>query len=157
MFSSTTQQPAGAAHGARTRSNRSPGTSCAWHVQLGPAPYAAAVESYQRAARVAAQFHEDWDLLLSPTLATTPVPLGSLSLASADPAAAWPAYSRFSPFTAIANLTGQPAITLPIARSGDGLPIGMMFTAGLGREDLLLRLAAQLEAASPWQLPADMA
>jgi amidase len=124
----------------------------------GASAYAAAIEAYQRAARAAARFHEDWDLLLSPTLATPPVPLGVLSTENADPAAgAWQAFSRFSPFAAIANLTGQPAISLPIARSGDGLPIGMMFTAGLGREDLLLRLAAQLEAASPWQLPAGTA
>jgi amidase len=124
----------------------------------GASAYAAAIGSYQRAARVAARFHEDWDVVLSPTLATTPVPLGTLSIENAGQAAgAWQAFSRFSPFTAIANLTGQPAISLPIARSGDGLPIGMMFTAGLGREDLLLRLAAQLEAASPWQLPAGTA
>jgi Asp-tRNA(Asn)/Glu-tRNA(Gln) amidotransferase A subunit family amidase len=121
---------------------------------VGAEAYAAAIESYQRAARAAARFHEDWDLLLSPTLATAPVPLGALSIVDNEPVAeTWQSFTRFAPFTALANLTGEPAISLPIARSSDGLPIGMMFTAGLGREDLLLRLAAQLEAANPWPSP----
>jgi amidase len=54
----------------------------------------------------------------------------------------------------MANLTGQPAISLPLARTADELPLGMMFTAAAGREDVLLRLAAQLEQASPWPLVA---
>ncbi len=117
----------------------------------GADAYAAAVQSYQRAARVAAAFYEDWDLLLSPTLATTPVLLGTLpSGPGASVTEVWRAFLRFSPFAPIANLTGQPAISLPLARSPSGLPIGMTFTAALGREDTLLRLAGPLEAASPW-------
>ena len=55
------------------------------------------------------------------------------------------------PFTPIANLTGQPSISLPLGESGDGLPLGVMLTAQTLREDLLLRVAAQLERALPWR------
>ncbi|MOA68727.1 6-aminohexanoate-cyclic-dimer hydrolase [compost metagenome] len=50
----------------------------------------------------------------------------------------------------LANVSGQPAISLPLGMSDNGLPVGMMFTAPLGGEDVLLRLASQLEQASPW-------
>jgi amidase len=55
------------------------------------------------------------------------------------------------PFTPIANVTGQPAISLPLTETGDGLPVGVMLTAQTLREDLLLQVAAQLERALPWQ------
>jgi amidase len=55
-----------------------------------------------------------------------------------------------APFTAVFNCTGQPAISLPLARSEAGLPIGMQFAAAYGREDLLLALAAVFEQAMPW-------
>ena len=55
------------------------------------------------------------------------------------------------PFTPVANLTGQPSISLPLGRSADGMPIGVMLTAQTLREDLLLRVAALFEEASPWR------
>jgi amidase len=119
----------------------------------GTDAYAAAVESHQRAARTAAAFHREWDVLVSPTLARSPVPLGTMAAERGEPAAAtWRAYNEFAPFTAIANLTAQPAISLPLAHCADGLPLGLMFTAAVGREDVLLRLAGQLEQARPWPL-----
>jgi amidase len=60
------------------------------------------------------------------------------------------AISAFSPFTAIHNQTGQPAISLPLHWSGDGLPIGVQFAGRIGTEELLLSLAGQLEQAQPW-------
>jgi amidase len=60
------------------------------------------------------------------------------------------ASARFSPFAAVMNLTGEPSISLPLARSATGLPIGVMLTAALGAEGLLLRVAGQLERAVPW-------
>jgi amidase len=54
------------------------------------------------------------------------------------------------PFTTQSNISGQPAISLPLHVSADGLPVGVQLVAGFGREDLLIRVAAQLEAAAPW-------
>jgi amidase len=110
--------------------------------------YATAVAAVQMATRRAAFFHTSYDILLSPTLATVPPRIGAF--ANPDPLQTLIATGRFAPFTAMMNLTGQPSISLPLARSTSGLPIGVMFTSGLGTEGLLLRLAAQLEAANPW-------
>jgi amidase len=110
--------------------------------------YVDAVGAVQAATRAAARFHLDHDILLSPTLATPPLPLGLMN--GPDPLTALQAGGRFSPYTSVMNLTGEPSISLPLARTAGGLPIGVMLTAALGEEGLLLRLASQLEAAAPW-------
>jgi amidase len=110
--------------------------------------YVDAITSVQAATRAAARFHEHWDVLLCPTVATPAPRLGEMS--GPDAMAALQAGGRFSPFAAVMNLTGQPSISLPLARSAAGLPIGVMCTAALGHEGLLLRLARQLEVATPW-------
>lgn len=97
-----------------------------------------------------AAFHERFDLLLSPTLAKPPVPLGEMRTDTDDIEAYGKALASFSPFTQLANMTGQPSMSIPFHRSPVGLPIGVMFTAPFGREDMLFRLAAQLETARPW-------
>lgn len=61
-----------------------------------------------------------------------------------------PCAMRHSPFAALYNMTGQPAISLPLATTANGLPLGMQFVASMGDEATLLQLAAQLEAAVPW-------
>jgi amidase len=88
-----------------------------------------------------------FDLLLTPTIGTAPPPIGWIG----DPGAA-PGFRvrEVMQFTAQFNVTGQPAISLPLHVSPEGLPIGVQLVAGFGREDLLIRVAAQLEAASPW-------
>jgi amidase len=91
-----------------------------------------------------------FDLLLTPTLAQPPLPLGALTPKSDAPLAAWDKLLGFIPFTPIQNLTGEPAISLPLYWSASGLPIGVQLVAPWGREDLLLRVAGQLEAARPW-------
>ena len=65
--------------------------------------------------------------------------------------------SGYTPFTPVFNTTGQPAISLPLARTGAGLPIGMQFVGRFGAEDTLLNLAAQLERAMPWPRVAPLA
>jgi amidase len=67
-----------------------------------------------------------------------------------DPAADFERQKRFTPYTAMYNATGQPAISLPLFESHEGLPIGMMLVGRPAGEPMLLALAAQLEAALPW-------
>ena len=132
-------------------------------------------------ARSLARFHQRYDLLLTPTLAHPPIRHGQ-----GDPTAAEQTVLdlldrvgvlgllartgllagtvdkiardslQYVPFTQLANLTGTPAMSIPLHWTADGLPLGVQFVAGLGREDCLLQLARQLEAARPWfnRLPA---
>jgi amidase len=97
--------------------------------------------------RMAAWWEVDgWDLLVTPVLNGPPPPLGWLS----DPAAGLGRLIEIMQFTAQFNMTGQPAVSLPLHWNGAGLPIGVQLVAAYGREDLLIRVAAQLEAAAPW-------
>lgn len=91
-----------------------------------------------------------YDIVLTPTLATVPLPVGAIR-DDADPAADFEAQKRFTPWTSAWNVTGMPAISLPLHQSAAGLPIGMMLAARPAEEELLLSLAAQLEAAVPWE------
>jgi amidase len=91
-----------------------------------------------------------FDLLLTPTLAEPPVLLGTFDSPPDNPLAGFMRAAAFTPFTPPFNVTGQPAISLPGAQTRDGLPIGVQLVAAYGREDLLLRVAAQLEEADPW-------
>jgi len=90
-----------------------------------------------------------YDAVLTPTLAQPPLPVGALR-DDADPAADFEAQKRFTPWTSTWNVTGMPAISLPLSVSSDGLPIGIMLAARPAEEELLLSLAAQVEAAAPW-------
>lgn len=113
---------------------------------IGGSAYAAALDMRDLVSAQMAAFHEDYDLLLSPTLAEPPPRLGVLVL-SADPAAFAAQATRFSPYTSLANLTGQPAMSLPLHRTASGLPVGLMFQGRYGEDARLLTLAAQLERA----------
>jgi amidase len=90
-----------------------------------------------------------FDLLLTPTLGELPPELGVLAT-HADPLAGFGRSSRFTPYTPWVNITGQPAISVPVHQSASGLPVGAHLVAAWGREDLLLQVAAQLESAAPW-------
>ncbi len=100
--------------------------------------------------RFAAWWAGGFDLLLTPTLGEPPPRLGEFVSTPEDPFAAAMRALRFTPFTISANVTGQPAISLPLHWNSDGLPIGVQLMAAYGREDLLIRVAAQLEMAKPW-------
>jgi amidase len=116
----------------------------------GPA-YAAAWRWIQRNTRESSKFWEAYDLLLTPTLAEPPAPLGTFKSTPDDPLAAIFRAADYTPFTPPFNATGQPACSLPLYHSASGLPIGVQLVAAYGREDLLLRVAAQLEAANPFE------
>jgi amidase len=94
-----------------------------------------------------------YDAVLSPTVARPPLPLGQLDAGEPDIKTFLAKVFAFAPFTSFYNISGQPAISLPVAWSPEGLPIGMQFSARPGREDVLIRLAAQLEAALDWSKP----
>lgn len=113
--------------------------------------YLAAVGQHQALGRMLAGIHESgFDLLLTPTMGEPPPPLGSFDDSGPDPMVAFERAFLSGCFTAAFNATGQPAISLPLHRSEAGLPIGVQLVAPLGREDLLLRVASQLEQAVPW-------
>jgi len=87
--------------------------------------------------------------VLTPTLAQSPRPVGWFSGAP-DPAEDFARQKRFTPFTAVYNVTGQPAVSVPLHWTGDGLPIGVQLVGRAGGEATLIELASQLEAARPW-------
>ncbi len=100
--------------------------------------------------RMARWWHDDADVLVTPTLTGPPLRIGELWESDSDPLAASRAASRWVRFTMQYNVTGQPAISLPIGRTRDGLPVGVQLVAAWGREDLLLGLAAHLERLVGW-------
>jgi amidase len=109
-----------------------------------------ALEKNQLAGRAAAAWHEDYDLLLTPTMGEPPTRIGEYAPDPENPAMPIIRATPIASYTAPANITGQPAISLPLHWADDGVPIGVQLVAAYGREDLLLRVAAQLEQAQPW-------
>lgn len=113
--------------------------------------YARANNTLQTLAVAVGQFMERFDVILAPTLAAPPLALGRISLTPDCDFQQWgQRVSVFSPFAQMANLTGQPSMSVPLGQSQAGLPIGVMFTGRYGDEALLYRLAGQLERAAPW-------
>ncbi|MEZ5073650.1 MAG: amidase [Solirubrobacterales bacterium] len=99
---------------------------------------------------VAGWFETGYDLLLTPTMAEVAPPLGVIDTAAPDPMSAFTRCLPSGAFTAIFNITGQPGISVPLHWTGEGVPVGVQLVAPFGREDLLIRIAAQLEKAAPW-------
>jgi amidase len=113
--------------------------------------YLTAVGQHQAMARMFAGIYESgFDLLLSPTMGEPPPPLGAFDDSGPDPMVAFERAFLSGCFTAAFNATGQPAISLPLHWSAEGLPIGIQLVAPLGGEDVLLRVASQLEQVAPW-------
>jgi amidase len=105
----------------------------------------------QAMSRRAAKFMQTYDVWVAPTLAQPPVKNGVIDINERDPMKGFLPLADYVPFTPIQNLTGQPAMSLPLHWSADGLPVGMMFAGRFGDEATLFRLAAQLEEARPWK------
>jgi Asp-tRNA(Asn)/Glu-tRNA(Gln) amidotransferase A subunit family amidase len=89
-------------------------------------------------------------VILSTTLRRPPLPLGTLDQTISDADRYYDRLNEEIPFTPLYNATGCPAMSVPLHWSADGLPVGVHFGAAFGREDLLFRLAGQLEQAQPW-------
>jgi amidase len=114
--------------------------------------YISALSQNHAQGRALASWWEDgFDLLLTPTCASPPPPLGHFAASSEDPLKGFELSLPFTVFTSPFNLSGQPGISLPLHWNDDGLPIGIQLVAAYGREDLLVRVAAQLEEAEPWK------
>jgi amidase len=115
------------------------------------AQFVTAIGYSQIVARGALAWWQEYDLLLTPTMGLPPAELGTIGTGHEDnPYAPIERAIPYAAFTAGFNATGQPAISLPLHWSEAGLPIGVQLVADMGREDLLLRVAAQLEEAVPW-------
>ncbi|MCX6064169.1 MAG: amidase family protein, partial [Chloroflexi bacterium] len=133
--------------------------------------YASAARYLQVSARKIANFFEGYDMLLTPTLSQPPVKIGALQPSASEKSlinviggldAGWllkamgiikplaAATFEFIPWTPVFNVTGQPAMSVPLYWTSDGLPVGMHFVGKFGDEASLLRLAGQLEQARPW-------
>lgn len=112
--------------------------------------YVQALQAAHAYGRAVAGFFERYDVLLLSTLGSPAIAVGALRGAPPDPKGYAARLFGFMPNTQAFNMTGQPAMTVPLATSADGLPIGLQFVARIGEEGLLFRLAGQLEQARPW-------
>jgi amidase len=119
--------------------------------RLTAVDYAAAQAAGWAFRRALQQWWADgWDLLLTPTLSEPPLPLREFENNPEHPTAPMRRAGQFAAFTPPFNMSGQPAISLPLHRNAERLPIGVQLAAAYGREDVLIRVAAQLESAHPW-------
>jgi amidase len=116
------------------------------------ATYLGVVGYAQFISRAIAEWWQGFDILLTPTLSLPPAEIGTIGSGAedADPMAPVERAVPYAIFTAGFNATGQPAISLPLHQTESGLPIGVQLVADMGREDLLIRVASQLEQARPW-------
>lgn len=112
--------------------------------------YAHALVSMHRIGRVVARFFCRFDILLTPTMCKPPHRLGTLAMTGTDPQVFVQALMGTIAFTSLFNTSGNPAMSVPLHWSANGLPVGVQFVAPFGDEAMLLRLAAQIEAARPW-------
>jgi amidase len=118
-----------------------------------PSPqHAISIMQLQQTTRRVLAFWSDVDVVATPTLGLPPVPIGwTWEGTDGDPHRAFASQTLFTPFTALVNVTGQPAVSVPLHWSDEGLPIGVQLIGRPFDEATLVRLAAQLETARPWR------
>ena len=112
--------------------------------------YARAVRTIHGVGRAVASFLQDFDVLLTPTMAIPPCRIGELALTNADVGAMMERLMATVGYTQLMNAAGNPAMSVPLYWNAEGLPIGTQFVGRFGDEGSLFRLAAQLEAVRPW-------
>lgn len=117
---------------------------------LSAPDYLLALSALRRVSRTVAEFFERYDVWLTPTLAEPPAPLGTFDSPPEDPLRGYFRAAEYAPFTPLFNVTGQPAMSVPLYWNEDGLPVGSHFAGRFGDEATLFRLASQLEEAEPW-------
>lgn len=117
---------------------------------LGASAFPLAMEKLSVVAESVGGFFADHDLLVTPTLAEPTPPLGLLDASNIE--SIWTHAGAYSAFTSPFNITGQPAISLPLGQDSTGMPLGVQFVAAFGREDLLIRVASQIESTQPWRI-----
>jgi len=118
--------------------------------QISAADYVRATQAAHKLGRQMAAFHAGYDVLLTPGLGMLPPKLGWIDMMLEDVDEYWRRVFTFSPFTVWFNLTGQPALMLPLGRSASGFPIAVQLAGRYGDEGTILSLGAQLEKARPW-------
>ena len=116
----------------------------------GATDYVDAVRAIHAVGRDLARHLESFDMVLSPTMAAPPHPLGLLSLSNPDRSAQGVAVLQTVGYTQLANASGHPAMSVPLYWNDEGLPIGVQFLGPMNGEGMLYRLAGQLESARPW-------
>ena len=121
-----------------------------WGGSFSALDLASAQGAMGQVRRRLAAWWEEYDLLITPTTAAPPPPLGQLVATEEEPLRGLIGSTPYATFTAVFNQSGQPAISVPLHRTADGLPVGTQFVAAYGREDLLIRVAAQLEQEVRW-------
>ena len=119
-------------------------------LQQNSIEYLAALSQLQRYTREFVAFCSGFDLLMTPALATRPLAIGDIDPEAEDPMAEFARTALFTPYTAVFNVTGQPAISLPLFHGEDGLPVAVQLAGQPAGEALLITLAAQLEAEQGW-------
>jgi len=114
--------------------------------------YTNAMNHMQAIGRTMGSFHQHYDLVLQPVTATPAPKLGTITYREGDTLDQYTArFKKVSAFTHLYNMSGQPSVSLPLAMSRDGLPIGVMLSGRVGEDRLLFSVSAQLERAAPWE------
>ena len=112
--------------------------------------YVNAIKINHRLGQELEKMFDTYDVLLSPVLASPPVKIGTIDMNTDDMKTYVERLTQYSPFTGIFNQSGQPSMSVPLYRTKDNLPVGSMFSASFGNENLLFSLAGQLERSEPW-------
>ena len=118
--------------------------------KIDGADYILALQLLQRSARTLAERFDGYDVIISALMSEPPPPIGSFEPSPENPLQGFEHASRFVHLLPIANVTGQPAMSLPLFLNTAGLPIGVHLMGRFGDEATLFRLASQLEVAQPW-------
>ena len=112
--------------------------------------YVNAIKINHRLGQELEKMFDQYDVLLSPVLASPPIKIGTIDMNTNDMKTYVERLTEYSPFTGIFNQSGQPSMSVPLFRTKDNLPVGSMFSAAFGNENLLFSLAGQLEQVQPW-------